>query len=145
MSAFRIGIIGTGATPSEDGQPPEAIRDLATTGFAPALLETRLSVFPMTPFDRGLTALAYVDCAIEAEKAGYDAVFINTFGDYGIDEIRSATGMVVIGAGEASMALAANLGRRFSIVTIWPPRLNFIYQERLPPAWRRAAPRCAMS
>ncbi len=127
----RIGIIGTGATPSETGEAPAPIRGLAGADFVPELLETRLNVFPMTPYDRGLTALAYLDCAIEAAKAGYDAVFINTFGDYGIDEIRSATDMVVVGAGEASIAMAGNLGRRFSIVTIWPPKLNFIYGERL--------------
>ena len=85
----------------------------------------------MTPYDRGLTALAYLDCALEAEKAGFDAVFINTVGDYGIDEMKSATSMVVVGAGEATMAMCVNTGRRFSIVTIWPPKLNFIQQERL--------------
>ena len=38
----------------------------------------------MTPYDRGLTALAYLDCALEAEKNGFDAVFINTVGDYAL-------------------------------------------------------------
>lgn len=128
---YRIGIIGTGAGYVGDAEPPAPIAELAAAGFAPALIETRLRTFPMTPYDRGLTSLAYVDCAIEAEKSGFDAVFINTFGDYGIDEIRSATNMLVVGAGEATMAMCANVGRYFSIVSIWPPKLNFIYEERL--------------
>lgn len=129
--AYRIGVIGTGAGYTGNPAPPKPIAELAGTGFQPELVETRLRTFPMTPYDRGLTQLAYVDCAIEAEKAGFDAVFINTVGDYGIDEMRSATDMVVVGAGEATMAMCCNIGRRFSIVTIWPPKLNFIYAERL--------------
>ena len=128
---YRIGVIGTGAGPTGNNIPPLPISEIATEEFAPELIETRLRTFPMTPYDRGLTALAYVDCAIEAEKAGFDAVFINTVGDYGIDEMRSATNMVVVGAGEATMAMCCNIGRKFSIVTIWPPKLNFIYHERL--------------
>ena len=128
---YRIGIIGTGGAPTGSNVPPVPIADLATPEFAPELIETRLRTFPMTPYDRGLTALAYVDCAIEAEKVGFDAVFINTVGDYGIDEMKSATDMVVVGAGEATMAMCCNNGRHFSIVTIWPPKLNFIYHERL--------------
>lgn len=128
---YKIGVIGTGAGYTGNPEPPKPIAELAGDGFSPELIETRLRTFPMTPYDRGLTQLAYVDCAIEAEKAGFDAVFINTVGDYGIDEMRSATDMVVVGAGEATMAMCCNLGRRFSIVTIWPRKLNFIYDERL--------------
>lgn len=128
---YRIGVIGTGAGISGNPDAPAAIAELAGEGFKPELIETRLRTFPMTPYDRGLTQLAYVDSAIEADRAGFDAVFINTVGDYGIDEIRSATDMVVVGAGEATMAMCCNVGRRFSIVTIWPPKLNFIYLERL--------------
>ncbi len=128
---YRIGIIGTGAAPTGKNEPPAPVVELAGSGFTPELIETRLRTFPMTPYDRGLTALAYVDCTVEAEKAGFDAVFINTVGDYGIDEMKSATDMVVVGAGEATMAMCCNVGKRFSIVTIWPPKLNFIYHERL--------------
>ena len=128
---YRIGIIGTGAAPAGTSAPPAPIAEIAAPGFAPELIEPRMRTFPMTPYDRGLTALAYLDCALEAEKAGFDAVFINTFGDYGIDEMKSATNMVVVGAGEATMAMCCNTARNFSIVTIWPPKLNFIFRERL--------------
>ena len=128
---YRIGIIGTGAAPTGTNIPPVPIAEIAAQGFVPELIEPRLRTFPMTPYDRGLTALAYLDCAVEAEKAGFDAVFINTVGDYGIDEMKSATDMVVVGAGEAIMAMCCNTGRRFSIVTIWPPKLNFIFHERV--------------
>ncbi|MEQ8736226.1 MAG: aspartate/glutamate racemase family protein [Rhodospirillaceae bacterium] len=128
---YRIGVIGTGGGPANSSAPPAGIAEIAGDRFAPELIETRLRTFPMTPYDRSLTTLAYIDCAIEAEKNGFDAVFINTVGDYGLGEIRSATDMVVVGAGEATMAMTCQTGARFSIVTIWPPKLNFIYQERL--------------
>ena len=128
---YRIGVIGTGAGYTGKPTPPAPIAEISGAGFKPELIETRLRMFPMTPYDRGLTVLAYLDCAIEAEKAGFDAVFINTVGDYGIDEMKSATDIVVVGAGEATMAMCCNIGRKFSIVTIWPPKLNFIYHERL--------------
>jgi allantoin racemase len=126
---YRIGVLGTGGGATDNNISP--ILEIAGEGFKPELIETRLRTFPITPYDRGLTAIANLDCAIEAEKAGFDAVFINTVGDYGIDEMRSATSMVVVGAGEATMAMCCNVGRKFSIVTIWPPKMNFIYHERL--------------
>jgi len=127
----KIAVIGTGSEYTGDKIPPPFITEIAGPNFRPELVETRLRTFPLTPYDRGLTVLANLDCAIEAQKAGCDAVFINTVGDYGIDEIKSALDCVVTGAGEATMAMACNLGRRFSIVTIWPPKLNFIYDERI--------------
>jgi allantoin racemase len=88
-------------------------------------------VFPGTPYERGLCALGYVEAGIRAQDTGCDGVFINTFGDYGIDELKSALRIPVVGAGEAAMALATTLGRRFAIVTIWPTALNFIFDERI--------------
>lgn len=129
--AKRIAIIGSGAAHTGRKEPPPPIADIIGAGFAAEVVEPRLRAFPFTPYDRGLVQLAYVDCAIETEKAGCDALYINTVGDYGIDEMRSAVDVPVVGAGEAAMHLAATLGRRFSIVTIWPARMNFIYDERL--------------
>ena len=128
---YKVAIIGTGAGYTGEKVPPAPIAAIAEPAFVPELVEPRLRSRSRTPFDRGMTALGYLDCAIEAEKNGYDAVFINTFGDYGIDEMKSALSIPVVGAGEATMSLACNLGRRFSIVTIWPPSRNHIYHERL--------------
>lgn len=127
----RIAVIGTGFTPQGTKAPPAPIAAVAGADFAPELVETRYSVFPGTPYDRGLAALGYLDCGIAAAAAGYAGLFINTFGDYGINELRSAVSIPVVGAGEAAMAMASTLGRRFAIVTIWPTTLRFIFDERL--------------
>ncbi len=131
VEAKRIAIIGSGSAYTGRKEPPPLIADIVGDGIVADVVEPRLQAFPSTPYDRGIVQLAYVDCAIEAEKAGCDALYINTVGDYGIDEMRSAVDVPVVGAGEATMHLAGTLGRRFSIVTIWPARMNFIYDERL--------------
>ncbi|MDX2224777.1 MAG: aspartate/glutamate racemase family protein [Rhodospirillaceae bacterium] len=127
----RIAVIGTGFTPAGSKAPPAEIAAVAGAGFAPELIETTLSVFPGTPYERGLCVLGYVETGIRAAEQGYAAAFINTVGDYGIDELRSAVAIPVVGAGEAAMTVATTLGRRFAIVTIWPTKLNFIYDERI--------------
>jgi allantoin racemase len=129
--AKRIAVIGTGAASAGNAAAPKEITAVAGALFAPALIETKLSVFPGTPFQRGLAAVGYIEAGIRAQDEGFDAVFINTFGDYGIDELKSALRIPVVGAGEAAMATAMTLGRKFAIVTIWAPSLNFIYDERL--------------
>jgi allantoin racemase len=129
--AQRIAVIGTGFTPTGGTAPPQQIRAVAGQGFEPILVETRYSAFPSNPYDRGLAAVGYVDAGVTAGRDGAAGIFINTFGDYGLAELKSALGIPVVGAGEAAMALAATLGRRFAIVTIWPTSLRFIFDERL--------------
>jgi allantoin racemase len=131
MSTARIAILGTGFRPSGGVEPPREIAAIAGASFRPELVEPRFNAFPKTPYDRGLTALGNLDAGISAEKNGYSAVFLNTFGDYGVTELRSALGIPVVGAGQMAMTVAATLGRRFSIVTVWPRTMNFIYDERL--------------
>jgi allantoin racemase len=137
----RIAVLGTGYRPAGAREPPREIAAVAAAGFRPELVETRFGAFPDTPYDRGLAVLGHVDAGIQAERDGYRALFLNTFGDYGVAELRSALGIPVVGAGEAAMALAATLGRRFAIVSIWPRAMNFIYDERI--AATGMGPRCA--
>ena len=124
----RIAILGGDAGRSHPLAPLDEVR---SAGFSASLISPRLKVFPHTPYERGLAVIAYVEAAIAAERAGYDAVMINTLGDYGIDEMKSALRIPVVGAGESTIALTANVGRRFSVVILWPPKMNFIVEERL--------------
>jgi allantoin racemase len=131
LSDRRIAVIGTGFRPTGACAPPREIAEIADRSFRPQLVEPRFGAFPRTPYDRNLAALGNIDAGIEAEKDGFAAVFLNTFGDYGIVELRSALHIPVIGAGEAAMALATTLGQRFAIVTVWPRSMNFIFNERI--------------
>lgn len=53
-----------------------------------------------------------------AERDGFDAVIIGCFGDPALDGAREIVHMPVIGPGQSSMLLAAELGHRFSVVTV---------------------------
>jgi allantoin racemase len=100
-------------------------------GFETEVVETRLPVFPYTQLDRTLMEVSTIDGALRAADRGFDAVFINTVGDYGLEALRSALRVPVVGAGQATMLTAASLGKRFSIVTIWPPSLRYLYEDLL--------------
>ncbi len=131
MSKRLIAVIGTGFAPTGGHIAPELIRLQAASDFQPQLFEPRYNAFPATQFDRALSMIGNVDAGIQAAQAGAIGIFINTFGDYGLDELRAAVRVPVVGAGEAAMAIAATLGRRFAIVTIWPKTMQFIFDDRI--------------
>jgi len=65
-------------------------------------------------------AIQAVDHALAAEQQGYDGFVMGHFQDPGLYEARSAVRMPVIGAGEATLHFAAQLGRRIALVSIDP-------------------------
>ncbi|MER5458000.1 aspartate/glutamate racemase family protein [Micromonospora sp. NPDC002389] len=100
-------------------------------GLVTDLVDPRLRRFARTKYDHLLTELGTVDAAEAAIAAGCDAVYIDTFADYGMAQLRAAAPVPVVGAGEAVLAWAADSGRRFSIVTVWPVSMDYIYADRL--------------
>ena len=128
---YRIAILGTGDGNTVQIDVPEPIREVAGEGFEPVLIQVPNSVFPGTPEARLQVVDAYTAAGIAAEKDGFDAVFINTMGDYGLAALRSAVSIPVTGAGETAVRLAMQLGWGFSIVSLWPPRLRFLLEHVL--------------
>lgn len=123
----RIAVLGSGTrTPV---MPPH-LAQLGDAMAVPELINSRVAAFAGNPYDRLVVDLAYVEMAQRAEAAACAAIFINTFADYGIAAMRAALSIPVVGAGEAAMASAAEGGRKFSIVTVWPLSMTFLYDER---------------
>ena len=60
-----------------------------------------------------------LDRIVECEAEGYDAAIIGCFGDPGLEAARELVSMPVVGPCESSMLLAASLGHRFSVLTIF--------------------------
>jgi len=84
-------------------------------------------VHGLDPPDRHFHPLTEFRCAaqtirnaLEAERAGYDAVVIGHFQEPGLLETRGALEIPVIGLGEASMVASLSMGRRLGLVTIDP-------------------------
>ncbi len=57
---------------------------------------------------------------VNAEEEGYDAVLIDTVSDSGLRALRSRLSIPVVGPGEAAFASAMMLGKKFTILTMWP-------------------------
>ena len=65
-----------------------------------------------------LSVPGFLDKAVELEREGFDAIIHGCFGDPGIDAARELVTIPVLGSGATSMCIAANLGHRFSIITV---------------------------
>ena len=127
----RIAVIGTGHSPIGGDTPPEEIVKIVGANFDARLVEPELGLLPSTPEARAITEKAYIETGMASAEAGFDALFINTAGDYGLWALRNRLNIPVVGAGEAACQLAASLGKRFSIVTIWPSSMAFLYDQVL--------------
>ncbi len=95
------------------------------SGLVPAdveveLVETGLYVDPMGAAACALLDATVTAAAVRAESEGFNAAFINSTTDYGLDAIRSLVGIPVVGCGEAGMKAATSLGERFAIIQVWP-------------------------
>ncbi|HEV2301807.1 MAG TPA: aspartate/glutamate racemase family protein [Stellaceae bacterium] len=88
---------------------------------------TAVEVRGMSPPDRDFgrltefrCAIQAVDAALDAEARGFDGFVMGHFQDPGLYEARSAVHIPVVGTGEATLHLAAQLGRRIGLVSIDP-------------------------
>lgn len=114
---------------NSDGKARPPLSD--PSGVVTRTYDLRLRIMARTPYDHLFTELGTVDAAEAALGDGCDAIYIDTFGDYGAARIRASTSIPVIGAGEASIAAAAECLPTFSVVTVWPRSMAYLYDERL--------------
>jgi Asp/Glu/hydantoin racemase len=94
---------------------------------AAAAPDVDIEIIGMSPPDRDFGRLTEFRCAVQAvdnaigaERRGYDCFVIGHFQDPGLYEARAAVRIPVIGAGEATLHFAAQLGRRIAMVSIDP-------------------------
>jgi allantoin racemase len=125
---MRIAVLGNGTARRE---LPAHFTELAGPNHQAWSAPIRLSAFARSAYERLIVDVGYVDAAQAAVAQGCDAVFINSFADYGIEAMRAALSVPVIGAGEATLRAALELGAKFAIVTVWPASMRFLYDERL--------------
>lgn len=80
--------------------------------------------------DMAIADFGILEAGLKAEKRGFDAVCVDTMSDSGVAALRSELGIPVIGPGRTSMLMAMMLGKRFSIVALWP-HWKHIYDKTL--------------
>jgi allantoin racemase len=125
---MKIGVIGSGTASRE---LPSHLSGFGGDDVEAVIVNPRLSAFAATPYERLVVDVGYVDAGQAGAADGCDALFINSMADYGIDALRAAVDVPVVGAGEAALREGGRDGRRFAIVTVWPRSMRFLYDERL--------------
>jgi len=114
---------------NSDGKSAPVIVD--PPGVETTLHELRFRVLARTAYEHVFTELGTLDAAERALAEGCDVVYVDTFGDYAVDRIRALTSVPVVGAGEAGIRSAAEHHGSYSIVTVWPRSMRYLYDERL--------------
>ncbi len=67
-------------------------------------------------FEAAMSVPALLKRAQTAQEEGYDALIVSCYSDPGMDAAREVAAIPVVGSGQASMHMAAQLGGRFSII-----------------------------
>ena len=80
--------------------------------------------------DFALADVAMFEAGLSAEDDGYDAVFIDTMSDSGVNALRSVLDIPVIAPAKASYLMCLLLATRFGVMTQWD-RWNIIYRKTL--------------
>ncbi|MFM7027159.1 MAG: aspartate/glutamate racemase family protein [Chakrabartia sp.] len=69
-----------------------------------------------------------LEAGLRAEQEGFAAVCLNSVSDSGVAALRSRLTIPVTGPGRSSFFLAADLAKKFSVVTMWP-QWHWIYEK----------------
>ena len=100
-------------------------REALLNGWAFAGTEARVIDVPSGPtsiesaYEEMIAIPPTLDLIMQCERDGYDAAIIGCFGDPGLEAARELVSMPVVGPCESSLLLAAGLGHRFSVLTIF--------------------------
>ena len=71
-----------------------------------------------------------IEAGAKAEAEGFDALCINSMSDSGVAALRSRLTIPVVGTAQATYHVACQLGRRFSILSMWD-RWDWLYEKVL--------------
>lgn len=71
-------------------------------------------------FDEMTNSPYVVDLVIKGEKEGYDAAFVNCFGDPGVAAARECVDIPVFGGFEPAVLIAMGLADKIGIITVVP-------------------------
>jgi len=69
--------------------------------------------------DMLLMEFSVVQAGLRAQEEGYSAICIDTVSDSGLAALRSRLDIPVVGPGMSALHMAAMLGKKFSIITMW--------------------------
>ena len=100
-------------------------REVLLNGWAFAGTEVVVVDVPDGPasiesaYEEAMSVPATVERIMACERDGFDAAIIGCFGDPGLEAARELATIPVVGPCESSLLLAAGLGHKFSVLTIF--------------------------
>lgn len=83
-----------------------------------------------SPYEGAIADAFCLEAGARAEAEGFDAVCINSMSDSGVTALRSRLSIPVVGTAQATYLVACQLGRRFSIISMWD-RWRWLYEKVL--------------
>ncbi len=96
-------------------------KDFVANGFKPEFHAVRWGAALGDSYhDMLLMDWTVFQAGISAEEEGYSGVLIDTVSDSGMRALRSRLTIPVVGPGEAAFCTAMMLGKKFSVLTMWP-------------------------
>ncbi len=135
--AFLTAGAATGKLTGELARREKILRTIATSG-------TRIDVFGLeedpqkshlgtiqSQYEAWVSTPRELECAMAAERVGYQAVIIPCGGDPGVAPLREILKIPVVPPGATAKHVCSMLGRRFSILTTGrgPPRRMEIHER----------------
>ena len=129
--------------------PPQALQNFASQlppeliapGFSVEFVATRAGGRLGGDQMEALLFDAFVyDAGVSAEADGCAAVCVNSMSDSGVAALRSRLNIPVIGSGQPAFLTACQLGKKFSVVSMWN-RWDHFYEKILSEQglWHRVA------
>ena len=109
--------------------PPEALTafaaqipdDIVHPGFENVFVSARAGGTTLdSAYETTLADAFVLDAGCRAEEQGYAAVCVNSMSDSALAALRSRLTIPVVAPSQASMLLASMLGKKFSVITMWP-------------------------
>lgn len=95
--------------------------DVVHQGFRNDFVAARAGAHVIdSPYEQLLAEAFVLEAGARAEEDGYDAVCVNSMSDSALSALRSRLRIPVTAPASSSMLLACMLGKRFSVVTMWP-------------------------
>jgi allantoin racemase len=121
--AFLMASASTGRLSGELARREKILRTIASQ-------ETRIDIFGLeedpgkshlgtiqSAYEASISTVRDLECAMAAEKAGYQAVIIPCGGDPGVAPLREVLSVPVIPPGSTAKHLCSLMGPRFSVLT----------------------------
>lgn len=135
--AFLMAGAATGRLTGELARREKILRSIVSPG-------TQIDIFGLeedpeksrlgtiqSQYEATVSTPAELECAMAAERAGYQAVIIPCGGDPGVAPLKEVLNIPVIPPGSTAKHVCSMLGRRFSILTtgLGPPRRTEIHER----------------